>query len=44
MYCGEVRDIPQGAVLDDLLAAGYIEAVEKPKRKAKTGGGPVESE
>ena len=44
MYCGEVRDIPQGEVLDDLLAAGYIEAVEKPKRKTKAGGGPVESE
>lgn len=44
MYCGEVRDIPQGAVLDDLLAAGYIEAVEKPKRKTKAGGGTVESE
>lgn len=44
MYCGEVRDIPQGEVLDDLLDAGYIEAEEKPKRKTKAGGGAVESE
>lgn len=45
MYCGEVRDLPQGEALDDLLAAGYVEAVEpKPKRKAKTGDAQDEGE
>lgn len=43
MHCGEERDIPQGEVLNDLLSAGYVEAVG-PKRKAKMGGGPVEGE
>ena len=38
MYAGETRDIPAGEVLNDLLAAGYVEPVEEkqPKKRGKT--------
>ena len=38
MYVGETRDIPEGEVLNDLLAAGYVEPMEEkqPKKRGKT--------
>ena len=35
MSKGEVRDIKDKYVLDDLIKAGYVEVVEKPKKTAK---------
>ena len=32
MAKGEVKEIKDKYVLDDLLKAGYVEAVEKPKK------------
>lgn len=34
MYAGEVREIPQGEILSDLLRAGYV----REEKKAKTKG------
>ena len=35
MYAGETRDIPAGEVLNDLLAAGYVEPMEEKQPKKK---------
>lgn len=44
MYAGEVREIEKGEILDDLLAAKYVEAAgEKPgENSAPTPKKPVE--
>ena len=34
MYVGEIRDIAEGEVLEDLLAANYVQPCEKPPEKA----------
>lgn len=34
MYVGEIRDIAEGEVLDDLLAANYVQPCEKSPEKA----------
>ena len=36
MYAGEVRDLMQGEVLDDLLAAGYVVPQETTKQPIVT--------
>jgi len=33
MYAGEVRDVEEGCVLDDLLACGYVEPAEEVKNE-----------
>ena len=40
MYSGEVRDIEDKAILDDLISAGYVAKLEtaKPKESKKTEG------
>lgn len=37
MYAGEIRNIPAGEVLDDLLSAGYVEpeGEKQPKKRGK---------
>lgn len=39
MAKGEVRDIPDRSVAEDLLKAGYIEETEAPKKARKTPKG-----
>ena len=34
MRKGEVRDIRDKAIVTDLLRAGYVEQIEKPKKKS----------
>ena len=36
MHKGDVKEIKDKYIVDDLLKAGYIEAVEKPKTTKKT--------
>lgn len=36
MHKGDVNEIKDKYIVDDLLKAGYIEAVEKPKTTKKT--------
>lgn len=33
MYAGEIRDVEEGCVLDDLLACGYVEPAEEVKNE-----------
>ena len=39
MAVGEERDIPEGAVLSDLLRAGHVEPVNNTKTKKKDKAG-----
>jgi hypothetical protein len=34
MYAGEIKDIEDKTILDDLVSAGYVESAE-PKKKTK---------
>ena len=37
MHTGEVRDVEEGCVLDDLLACGYVEPAEEVKKNENIG-------
>lgn len=37
MHAGEVRDVEEGCVLDDLLACGYVEPAEEVRKNENIG-------